>query len=148
MVRWSLILIEPTILPAHKFSLQHAVAISLIDGAPWLSAFEPAAWMRADVRALREKISVNAAEDLSARFPEHYAARIAVTLRDGRSIVHEQRDALGDPECPLDDAAILSKAKRLMDAAGWSRAEDVVSGALALPNAGSIVPFTQTWAGA
>jgi 2-methylcitrate dehydratase PrpD len=139
---------HPTTVHQAKFSLQHAVAMSLTDGAPWLSAFEPAAWMRADVKALREKISVNAAPDLNARFPEHYAARIAVTLRDGRTIVHEQHDALGDPEYPLDDAAILSKAKRLMDEAGWARAEDVVSAALALPAATSIAPFTQIWGGA
>lgn len=139
---------HPTTVHQAKFSLQHAVAVSLIDGPPWLPAFEPTAWTRADVSALREKVSVNAASDLSARFPDHYAARITVTLRDGRTIVHEQHDALGDPECPLDDAAILSKAKRLMDAAGWVRTEDVVSAALALPTAASSAPFTQAWSDA
>jgi 2-methylcitrate dehydratase PrpD len=137
--------VHPTTELQAKFSLQHAVAVSLIDGAPWLPAFEQAAWVRSDVAALRDHIAVTPAEDLSARFPQHYSASLRISLADGRVLQHEQRDALGDPECALSETALIEKAVKLLAAAAWPQPARIARAALALPRTRRVADFTALW---
>ena len=84
-----------------KFSLQHSVAVALLDGPPPLEAFEPAAIARADVAALRAKVEVAAAEPYVSAYPARYGAEVEVELADGTRRIARMPDALGDPENPL-----------------------------------------------
>jgi 2-methylcitrate dehydratase PrpD len=112
-----------------KFSLQHAVAVTLLDGPPPLSAFDPPALDRADLAALRACVTVAEGPSFTRAYPAHYGAAVQVTLSDGTTLRETVPDALGDPENPL---AILAKARMLMESIGVARADGVIAAALAL----------------
>jgi 2-methylcitrate dehydratase PrpD len=117
-----------------KFSLQHSVAVALLDGPPPLEAFEPAALVRTDVAALRAKVSVAAAEPYASAYPARYGAEVEVELADGTRRVARMPDALGDPENPLPVEGVRAKALTLMHAAHVesARAERIADACLAL----------------
>lgn len=124
-----------------KFSLQHAVAIALLDGQPGLDAFEPSRFARrSDLANLRDRARVIEDPSLTARYPAHFGARLAVVAADGERLEAEVADALGDPENPLGEEALVDKARLLMGSAGIDPApvEAAVAAALALPGAGDL----------
>jgi 2-methylcitrate dehydratase PrpD len=112
----------PTTTAEAKFSLQHAVAVVFADGPPPLSAFDSPALSRPDLVRLREITVVADDGAFTAVYPGHFGARVHVDLGDGRRLTAEVADALGDPEQPLDDAALAAKAHALFAAAGVARA--------------------------
>ncbi len=90
-----------------KFSIQHSVAVVAERGVPRLADFEPdAIEALADVRS---RVIVSEAPDITARYPEHYGARVTC---DGESV--ELVDTLGDPERPLTKDGIIDKARALI----------------------------------
>jgi 2-methylcitrate dehydratase PrpD len=113
-----------------KFSLQHAVAVALLDGPPTLAAFAPDAIRRADVAALRARVRVVEDAALSAAYPRHFGAEVEA---DG--VMARVADALGDPENPLSREAVIGKARGLLHHAGASDA--ALASALALADGGS-----------
>jgi 2-methylcitrate dehydratase PrpD len=115
-----------------KFSLQHAVAVALLDGPPPLAAFDPPALGRADVAALRARVTVAEDPAFTRAYPAHFGAAVAVELAGGTELREEVPDALGDPENPLREDAILAKARMLMESAGVARPGDAIDAALAL----------------
>ncbi|WP_237213617.1 MmgE/PrpD family protein [Falsiroseomonas oryziterrae] len=115
-----------------KFSLQHAVAVALLDGPPPLSAFDPPALARPDLAALRAKVTVAEDAAFTRAYPAHFGAAVTVTLTDGAVLREAVPDALGDPENPLSEDAILTKARMLMESAGVARPDAVIAAALAL----------------
>ncbi|WP_137177073.1 MmgE/PrpD family protein [Roseomonas sp. AR75] len=125
---------EPRDTVGAKFSLQHAVAVCLRDGPPPLSAFDPPALERADIAALRARVTVRESPAFTAAYPAHFGAAVELALEDGTMLRESVADALGDPENPLAEEAILGKARMLMDSAGVDaqRAEAVIATAFAL----------------
>lgn len=115
-----------------KFSLQHAVVVALLEGRPSLADFEPPALARPDLTALRNRVSVAEDADYTRAYPLHFGSSVAVTLEDGTTLREAVPDALGDPENPLDEAAILAKAAMLMQSVGIAQPEAVIAAALAL----------------
>jgi len=113
-----------------KFSLQHAVAVALLDGPPGLAAFRPAAIARADLAALRARIVVLEDASLSGAYPRHFGAELRA---DGVSA--RVADALGDPENPLAPGGVLAKARALLAEAGADDA--VLVSVLALAGGGT-----------
>lgn len=103
-----------------KFSLQHAVAVTLLGGPPPLAAFDPPAIAADDAATLRARVKVTVGEPYAGAYPQHFGARVSLTLADGRLFVREQPDALGDPENPLPDDRAIDKARTLMQAAGMT----------------------------
>jgi 2-methylcitrate dehydratase PrpD len=101
-----------------KFSLQHAVALVLSDGEPTLQGFEPEQIARADLSALRDRCRVEVVEQYDGPYPRHYGSGVEVMLASGATLAAGVPDALGDPENPLSDDRILSKAMLLMASAG------------------------------
>ncbi len=134
---------------AAKFSLQYCAAVVLLDGAPNLAAFTPAALGRADVAALRDRVAVAEGEPFAGAYPNHYGAEVQVTLRDGRVERVAVRDALGDPENPLGAAEVEAKARMLMTGAGLAadRIDAIVAATDALPRGGAIGALTDLLAG-
>jgi 2-methylcitrate dehydratase PrpD len=59
------------------------------------------------------KVRLVADPELSAGFPRMRAARVAVTLRDGRVLEHFAPYRKGDPEAPLSDAELEDKFAEL-----------------------------------
>ena len=66
-----------------KFSLQHVVAIVAEKGLPELSDFESEAI--GNFAETRSNVTVKEASDISARYPEHYGARVTCGWRDSGS---------------------------------------------------------------
>ena len=131
---------DPATVIDAKFSFQHTVAVVLIDGPPTLSSFDLAAIDRADVTALRARITVEVAEPYDSAFPQHYGAEIEVTLNDGTKVDAVATDALGDPGNPVGDDTVVAKARELMDAGGVTpdRIDAIIAAALALAHGGTL----------
>ena len=109
---------EPASVLDAKFSLQHAVAVTLADGAPPLAAFEPEAVARPGIARLRAATRVAASDPYASAYPARYGAGLRVVLRDGRSVEASVPDALGDPENPLSPERVEAKALALLAHAG------------------------------
>lgn len=92
-----------------KFSLPYVVAHALLHGAVRLNAFEPERLADADIRSLMTRIELVADPVLSAGFPAQRAARIVLTLQDGRQIEQFAPCRKGDPEAPLSDDDLNDK---------------------------------------
>ena len=90
-----------------KFSIQHAIAIVAEQGEPRLGDFEPG--RIADFADTRSRVTVSEASGITARYPQHYGARISCA---GDRI--ELVDTLGDPERPLSEEGIVGKARALI----------------------------------
>lgn len=123
-----------------KFSLQHAAAAAWVYGDGDLERFTLAAVTEARLVDLRARISVTEAPALSARFPAHFGAVARARLADGRMLEAEAADALGDPECPMDEAALVAKARALMAWGGLDAAatERLIEAALTLGRGASV----------
>jgi len=98
---------EPQSVNDAKFSIHHAVAVVARQGVPKLADFETAA-----IEALagsRTRVKVTEGPDISARYPDHFGARITCA---GETI--ELVDTRGDPERPLSMEGIIEKAQSLI----------------------------------
>ncbi|KAA0892813.1 MmgE/PrpD family protein [Pusillimonas sp. ANT_WB101] len=126
--------------PQARFSLQHAVAVSLLFGAPTLAHFEYAAINDPRVAALRKKVVVKTSEHWSSRYPAHYGASVSVTTGTGLRLTASVNDVLGDPERPLSPQLIRTKAETLLAASGWPERDCEVWLAACL-EASEILPF-------
>jgi 2-methylcitrate dehydratase PrpD len=129
-----------------KFSLQHSVAVCLLDGPPSLASFEAPAIVEPRIVALRSRVQVKAAEPYVSAYPEHYGAQLKIRLRDGREMQAAVTDALGDPANPLPRAAIIDKAKTLLGAAGLAPGtiDNLVAAALGLAAGGTLRALAET----
>ncbi len=114
---------EPATTVDAKFSAQHVVAVTLLDGPPRLASFEPAALVRADLAAVRGRVTIEAAEPYASDYPHHYGAEVEATLVSGGVVSTAVRDALGDPANPVSQDAVIAKGRELMAAGGMLDAQ-------------------------
>lgn len=98
-----------------RFSLPYVMSHAAHYGSVRLSAFEPARMAEAPVRALMPKVAIVADAQLTAAFPKQRAARVAVTLDDGRTLEAFAPHRRGDPEAPLSDAELDAKYTELAE---------------------------------
>lgn len=140
---------QPTQELEARFSIQHALAARILLGEPKLAHYrEP--WLRdAALAALRARIAVTEAPELSARFPAHFGARVRVQLKNGEVRCAEVRDALGDPERPWPTEAVLSKALAFFADAGvgMESAQRLLALVQTLPDEDPIAPLLNAIAG-
>lgn len=136
-----------TVLQA-KFSLQHAVAVTLQDGPPPLDAFDLLALGRPELAALREISTVTATDAFTLPYPRHFGSAVTVTLADGETLTNRVADAWGDSENPVSDDALFAKAGNLMQAAGLSgpTADALIQAALGLAEGGTLVTLRKAMA--
>jgi 2-methylcitrate dehydratase PrpD len=92
-----------------RFSLHYMVASALVHGSVRLSAFTAERMNDPATRALMKRVTKALDPEIDAAFPGRRAARVDVTLRDGRRFTHFQPDRKGDPELPLSDAELGDK---------------------------------------
>jgi 2-methylcitrate dehydratase PrpD len=99
-----------------RFSLEHCVAVALVDGAVGLDAFDDAAIRRPDVVAVRERVQVHA-EDGDRSY-----AHVRVVTASGE---HERQVTVtrGDARDPLTEAEVDAKAVECAVAAGWGEGD-------------------------
>jgi 2-methylcitrate dehydratase PrpD len=92
-----------------RFSLHYMVASALVHGSVRLSAFSEERLNDPATRALMQRVTRTLDPEIDAAFPSRRAARVDITLRDGRRFSHFQPDRKGDPELPLSDAELGDK---------------------------------------
>ena len=119
-----------------KFSLQHTAAAAIRDGKVDFTSFDPAARQRLAGDAAR--VSIAAAEPYRSRYPDAWGAKVTAYLGDGATVTAEREHAFGDPENPLDDAAMRAKAKMLLEFGGVADADGFISAILALADDGPL----------
>lgn len=100
-----------------RFSLQYAVARTLVRGAPGLDAFDAGALEDEDVRSILGRVTVGVGEDLACAYPERWGARVEVRSDGGHTFHTKVVSATGDPGRPLDDATLDAKVEGLF---AWS----------------------------
>ena len=93
-----------------KLSVYHAAAVALVHGAAGVQQFTDACVNEPAVLALRAKVvpQVDAALD-------KVAARVSITLKDGRTLEKHVPHAIGTLERPMGDADLELKFKALAD---------------------------------
>ncbi|MEP0203336.1 MAG: MmgE/PrpD family protein [Halioglobus sp.] len=104
-----------------KFSLHHCVAAALGLPAVDFSAFDDRA--RQSLTDLRAKISIAATEPWVSAYPDAWGSRVFVTLTDGDQLTAQRSFAKGDPELPLTDSEMITKAEMLLAYAGLEENE-------------------------
>jgi 2-methylcitrate dehydratase PrpD len=119
-----------------KFSLQHAVAVVAVRGEPRPEDFEAEAIDDPAIAAARARVDVCEAEDISARYPAHFGARLSAGGR-----VVELQDTRGDPERPLSRKGIIDKARQLITWGGLGEHEADQAVELALTQSGPAEPL-------
>lgn len=105
---------HPTTSAEGKFSLQHAAAAAWVYGEAGLDRFNLEALIEPGIIDLRARVSVAEAPALTARYPARFGATARARLADGQMLEVETPDALGDPERPMEAAAMVAKARALM----------------------------------
>jgi len=97
-----------------KFSIAYCTAVALADGCCGLDQFTAARLADPVIAALLERTRVRIAEDLTARYPAAWPARLAIGLRDG-STLHAGADyPRGNPENPVSTEALEEKFRGLI----------------------------------
>jgi len=94
-----------------KVSLQHSIAVALLQGAAGLAQYTDAAVGDAAVQRLRAKVT--AEDDASMRVE---AAYVEIRLADGSSLSEHVKDGRGTPGRPMSDIELDAKVGEL---AAW-----------------------------
>ena len=100
---------DPSTTHEARFSFQHAVAVTLLRGAPTLADFGPEARNDPDLAALRRRIDVRSDDRLTALFPNAMGARLEVETTDHSRCTFVADHAFGDPEQPMTPDQIAAK---------------------------------------
>lgn len=109
---------RPTTPYAAKFSMQYCVARSLASGPPDLTSFEPNELTSDVLREWMRKTTVEVDPRYEAAYPSHWGAEVVTTGVDGTLHRASRKDAVGDPERPLDNSALNQKVLGLLDYGG------------------------------
>jgi 2-methylcitrate dehydratase PrpD len=126
-----------------KFSIYHCAAIAALDGAASVAQFEDGRVNDADAVAMRRRVRIV----VDASLPKD-AARVTMTLSDGRRLQHEVTHNKGTPAKPMTDAEIESK---FLDLAaphlGGDIARDVVRRGWDLERCGDVADIARLCGG-
>jgi 2-methylcitrate dehydratase PrpD len=123
-----------------KFSVQHCVAISLLDGKCVFGSFDPDGRERAV--ELRKAITVRAGETYSNAYPRDWGGEVTVNLKDGASVTAARTACKGDPELPLTRDEMIAKARELLSFAAVNDVDAIVDGVLGMAHGGAVPEIT------
>ncbi len=132
----SLVCREPADTDAAQYSLPFATAATLVHGRLTAAELDGPALHDPAVLALSRGARLVEAPDYSARFPAERWAEVLVTLTDGTVLASGPTTTIGDPERPLDDAALAAKFRAGSEAA-WDRDTAAAIEALVMTGTGS-----------
>ncbi len=104
---------DPRTAQQARFSLPYVLAQAWLHGSVRLAAFGEARLADPVARALMQRVTLHADPALSAGFPGQRAARVRLTLDDGRTLEAFAPYRRGDPEAPLTDAELEAKFDEL-----------------------------------
>ncbi len=104
-----------------KFSLQHCVAMALMDGKIGFDSFDGPARKR--IREIRNKVTLEVSADCETAYPHNWGCEVMVTTDRGEEFSTTRKHCKGDPEFPLDDDEMQDKAGLLLSHAGINKDE-------------------------
>ncbi len=120
-----------------KFSIYHAAAVSIVEGAAAQQQFSDMAVRNPVVMALRDRVST--VVDPAIKEDQ---VRIATTLKDGRRLEKFIEHAVGSVDAPMSDqdleAKFAAQAEGVLPAAQARRAMELCRDIETLPNAGAL----------
>ncbi len=99
----------PADMEAAKFNLQYVVGYSLAHGVPKLESFEPAAIADARTKALAQMVTVSIDPEFADAQGGDYPTRVAVTLKDGRTVEKLVVHASGSAGNPMSAEQLREK---------------------------------------
>jgi 2-methylcitrate dehydratase PrpD len=118
---------EPRNMLAAKFSIPYAVASAVVRHGTFVDAFQDDARDDVRIQGLARRVTVRGDASMSLR-ADGVTARVAIALRDGRTLAGETRVAHGDAADPPDRGERLEKFATLAEPViGATRVEKVVA---------------------
>lgn len=119
-----------------KFSLQHAVAVALLDGRIGFDSFGQDA--RERTAGLRSRIAVAVSQPIEDAYPRGWGANLEVTSTRGSTLQRHTSAAKGDPEAPLRREEVVAKARILLEYGGRESADALIESVLRMASGGAI----------
>lgn len=97
-----------------QFSAPFAAAIALVHGKAGFNDYTQANVDDPEVRSIMAKVHCYTDPELDAAYPDRWPAAAAIRLNDGRWVETRQPYPLGEPENPLDRAALAEKFRQMI----------------------------------
>lgn len=97
-----------------KFSIAYCVAVALLDGRAGLEQFTPERISDPAIARLLDRTRVTVAEDLTARYPRAWPARLTIALESGETLSAEADYPRGNPENLVSTADLEAKFRALV----------------------------------
>lgn len=94
-------------------SLPYLLAVAILDKQVMQAQFTPERINRQDVQTLMQKVTVEANEEFTKRYPTEFCAKMTLTLEDGTSVTHEVKDYPGMPCRPFTWEDAVDKFDRM-----------------------------------
>ena len=137
---------EPDNMLAAKFSIPYAVAAAVCHGATDVSAFLPGKVADGEVRQLAQRVEVAADPDMNLRRYDYPSARVAVHLRDTRTLESSVVSQRGDATNPASREQLLDKFRSLAGPTlGDAKVDWAIDAAGRIDALGNITELTDCW---
>lgn len=135
---------EPENMLAAKFSIPYALAAGLVGGETGASAFYGDQVENPGIRQLAQRVELRYDADMNMRRYDYPAARVAITLEDGRTLEESAAAHYGDSHNPRPRTELLGKFRSLSsESLGEDKTEQVIAAADALDSLSSIRELTE-----
>lgn len=119
---------EPANMLSAKFSIPYALAAALVDGETGAPAFYDDRVGDPAVRSLAERVEIAPDPDMNMRRYDYPAARVAITLNDGRTLEGSAGAHYGDSHNPRPRGDLLDKFRALAgESLGGEVTEQVIA---------------------
>jgi 2-methylcitrate dehydratase PrpD len=129
---------EPVSVVGARLSTRFNVALALVHG-PRLSEVTQEDLTDSAVLGMAGRIEVAEDPELTAIFPRHWACRVRIYGRDGRTLERRVDSPLGEPDNPMSRAQVLDKFTRLAaPVLGEDQVSELRAAVLDLPESAGI----------
>jgi 2-methylcitrate dehydratase PrpD len=98
-----------------KFSIAYCVAAALLDGRVNLEQFTAARISDPAIADLLDRAHITVADDLTAKYPAAWPARLSITMRNGLTFQAAADYPRGNPENPISTTALEDKFRALVE---------------------------------
>ena len=134
---------EPENMLAAKFSIPYAVAAMVVRGTADVTSFYPEQISDSQIRQLAQRVEVVADGGMSFRRYDYPAARVAVSLSDGRTLEESVTVQRGDAQNPVDHEELSGKFRFIAgDVLGEARTKQVIDAVAKLDTLGNVRELT------
>ncbi len=131
-----------------QFSAPFSAAIALVYGAAGVSLYKQPIIDDPRIRALMDITDCYTSPELDSAYPERWPAAVEIEMRDGRVFEERVEFALGEPENPLSDEALMLRFRELvgdrLPRSATQRLADTVLGLAGAPSVRPVASILRT----